>query len=99
MIGFGICLFGQEFIMILFPKEYELAIYPLIFIIFGVVLQSTTQVTASGISLSKKTYLFSNISWVMAGLNILLNYFLIEHHSEHNRKQHSSHHKFRLIEK
>jgi O-antigen/teichoic acid export membrane protein len=43
----------------------------------GLILQSTMQVTALGISIEAKTYLFARLSWVAAALNFVLNWALI----------------------
>ena len=41
------------------------------------VLSGTTQITGLGISLEKKTHLFTWATWTTAALNICLNYFFI----------------------
>lgn len=75
--GGGMTLFSGELIGLIMPSDYQDSSSAMIFLTFGVVLQATTQVTALGISLEKKTYLFSRIIWLTAGINFILNYCLI----------------------
>ena len=77
VVGGGLCLFAGEIIGLLMPLSYESSSYSMILLTFGVILQSTTQVTALGISLEGKTRLFSRISWMTALINFILNYILI----------------------
>jgi O-antigen/teichoic acid export membrane protein len=59
------------------PEEYGASAVPLAVLCFGIVLQSTQQVTAVGISIEKKTFLFARVAWISAIVNLILNYFLI----------------------
>ena len=59
------------------PAEYCSSALPMIILSFGIILKSTQQITAIGISLEKKTFLFVRIAWLTAITNIIGNYFLI----------------------
>ena len=59
------------------PTQYLASALPLAILCFGIVLQSTLQVTAIGISLERKTYLFARLMWLSAIVNFVLNYLLI----------------------
>ncbi len=77
IVGGGIALFSGEIISLVMPDEYLSSALPLAILCFGVILQSTLQVTAIGISIEKKTYLFARLSWVVAGVNFIGNWLLI----------------------
>lgn len=70
-------LFSGEIIHMFMGDSYNDSAVALIFLSFGVGLFGTQQITAVGISLEKKTYLFSRIAWCSLILNVILNYFLI----------------------
>lgn len=70
-------LFAGEAIGTLMPEAYNPSVVPLIILCFGVALQATQQVTAVGISLEQKTYLFARLSWITAVVNFILNLLLI----------------------
>jgi O-antigen/teichoic acid export membrane protein len=76
-VGGGLALFSGEVIGLFMPPTYASAALPLAILCFGSVLQSTLQVTAIGISLEKKVFLFARVAWVTALINLGLNYFLI----------------------
>jgi O-antigen/teichoic acid export membrane protein len=77
VVGGGLCLFSGELIFLLMPKEYAASALPLTILCFGIVLQSTQQVTAIGISLEKKTFLFARLAWATAFINLVLNWLFI----------------------
>ncbi len=77
LVGGFISLFAPEIILGIMPEEYFPSTLCLIVLSFAVVIQSTQQVTMIGISLEKKTMLFSRIAWIAALINLALNYFLI----------------------
>ena len=77
MIGGGVALFSGELISLLMPHKYLGSALPLSILCFGIILQSTQQVTMIGISLEKKTFLFARLSWFTAAVNFVLNYVLI----------------------
>ena len=72
-------LFSGEIIKFLMSEDYRKSACALIFLSFGVGLYGTQQITAMGISIEKKTNLFSQIAWASLILNIVLNYFLIQY--------------------
>ena len=75
--GGGVALFSGEAISLIMPKEYHASALPLAILCFGIILQSTQQVTAVGISLEKKTYLFARLAWLTALVNFAANWLLI----------------------
>ncbi|MBT3667846.1 MAG: oligosaccharide flippase family protein [Opitutae bacterium] len=72
-----ISLFSGEIINLLMNESYRDSAIALIFLSFGVGLYGTQQITAIGISIEKKTFLFSRIAWISLILNITINYLLI----------------------
>jgi len=77
IIGTIVALFSGELIGLILPKQYYGSAMPLTILCFGMILQSTTQVTAIGISIKKRTILFARIAWLSAIINLALNYILI----------------------
>lgn len=77
IFGGGVALFSGEIIHLVMPESYSKAALPLAILCFAVILQSTQQVTAVGISLEKRTYIFAVLAWVAAVTNFIGNYFLI----------------------
>lgn len=77
VVGGGLAMFSGELIALIMPKEYAASALPLAILCFGILLQSTQQVTAIGISLEMKTYLFARLAWIIAFINVGLNYLLI----------------------
>ncbi len=76
-LGGGIALFAPELVAWLMPVEYHGAGPALAALALGLILQSSMQVTALGISIEKKTYLFARLSWMAAVLNLVLNLLMI----------------------
>lgn len=76
-LGGGVALYSGEFIALILPKEYQAAALPLVILSFAIILQSTQQVTAMGISIMKKTKLLAAIAWLAAIINFIGNYYLI----------------------
>ena len=76
-LGGGLALFSGEIIALILPKEYGAAALPLVILSFAIILQSTQQVTAIGISIMKKTKLLATIAWLSATINLIGNYYLI----------------------
>lgn len=82
LVGFGVLcvgltVFAREILMILATPPFypaALAIGPLA---LGAVAYASTQVTALGISLSKKTKYFAFFSWAAAILNFVLNILFV----------------------
>lgn len=79
LIGGVVAFFAQEIIALLMPGEYKAAALPLAILSLGIVLQATQQVTAIGISLERKTFIFARLAWVATAINFALNWFLIPH--------------------
>jgi len=77
IIGGSIALFSKEIIYVVLPDQYAGAAIPMAILCFGIVVQSTQQITGVGISLEKKTKLFGYMAWATAFINIALNYILI----------------------
>jgi O-antigen/teichoic acid export membrane protein len=76
-VGGGIALFSGEVISLLMPAEYQESALPLAILCFGIILQSTQQVIAVGISIENKTYLFARLAWLAALVNFVANWVLI----------------------
>lgn len=77
LLGGFVALFSEELIGFVMPSGYRSAAPPLAVLCLGVIFQSTIQVTAIGISIEKATFLFARLSWLAAGLNLLLNLMFI----------------------
>lgn len=77
MVGGGLALFSGELLGRVMPKVYAGSALPLAILSLGIVLQSTTQITAIGISLERKTNLFARLAWVTAFVNLIGNWLLI----------------------
>lgn len=77
LVGSAVCLFTKEFFVYTMPTTYWAAANATIFILVGMVVHGTTQLTALGISISKKTYIFSRVAWFTAIINLVLNIALI----------------------
>ena len=75
-------MIGRELINFIFPAGYQKVFYPMLLLLTGVGFQITTQVTAIGISLAKKTIHFVYITLFIAIVNIGLNYILIPIYKE-----------------
>lgn len=74
-----IILSSHELLIAFTPIEYHQAASTLIYLSVATLWQATTQVTAIGISLEKQTHYFAKITWVTAGVNLILNLLLIPH--------------------
>lgn len=72
-----LALFSGELIYLMLPKTYIDAALPLVLLSIGIIFQSTQQITALGISIEKKTYLFARIAWVVTIFNFIGNLILI----------------------
>jgi O-antigen/teichoic acid export membrane protein len=77
LIGVTLTLFARELLLLLTPQPYWAAATIIGFVAMGVVLQGTTQITALGISLERKTYLLSIAATITALVNFVLNLILI----------------------
>jgi O-antigen/teichoic acid export membrane protein len=77
IVGLAISIFASDILMIMTPKEYWTASPTLAVVAMGVVLFGTTQITALGISLEKKTPLLTHGAGITALVNFLLNLLMI----------------------
>jgi O-antigen/teichoic acid export membrane protein len=75
--GSAIALLGKEALYLFTPPEYWAASSSLGVLVMSIVLSGTTQITAVGISLERKTRLFVVAAWTTTVANILLNFFFI----------------------
>lgn len=82
LLIFSASMLGKELITIIFPENYSDVFYPMLLLLTGIGFQITTQVTAAGISLAKRTIYFVYITFAVALINILLNYMFIPHYAE-----------------
>ncbi len=77
LLAVGITVFGPELLMLITRPEYlgaSAAIAPLA---LAMVAMATTQITAGGISLTKRTRYFALLAWFTAVINILLTLVLV----------------------
>jgi O-antigen/teichoic acid export membrane protein len=77
LIGIFISVFSSEVLMLTTPFTYWPAANTITILVMGIVISGTTQITALGISLEKKTHLFSYSTWISAIVNLFLNIILI----------------------
>lgn len=77
LLGMGIILFSGDLIRLMTPEPYWPAAPVVVVVCIGAVLLGTTQITALGISLERKTYLLAYVCWGVSVVNFILNYLLI----------------------
>ena len=77
LIGGLVSLFSPEILQLSTPETYWRSAAPLSILTIGIVFSSTTQVTALGISLERRTHLFSFGAWGTALINFFLNFLMI----------------------
>ena len=77
IIGTVAVFFSMEFFRFTTPPAYWEAVNISVWSTIGLVISGTTQLTAIGISISKKTKYFTYISWISAVVNFALNLLLI----------------------
>lgn len=77
MVGCFLSVFAKELLVLTSPEPYWPAANILIVAVSGVVFFGTTQITAIGIAIEKRTRIFAIAAWVAAILNLLLNLVLI----------------------
>ena len=77
LLGVPISVFSSEILRLSTPETYWGSAAPLSVLVIGFVFSSTTQITALGISLERKTQLFSKAAWGTAMINFGLNLLLI----------------------
>lgn len=76
-IGVLLSLFSFEMLYLTTPGAYWPAATILVVLAMGMVMSGTTQITAVGISLERKTHLFAISAWLTAIINIVLNLLMI----------------------
>ena len=81
-IIFSASMIGKELITLIFPKEYSDIFYPMLLLLSAIGFKITSQVTAIGIGLAKKTIYLVYITFFVAIVNIGLNYILIPIYAE-----------------
>lgn len=77
LVGMMISIFSLEMLRLTTPESYWPAANTIGILAMGMVISGTTQITALGISLERRTHLFWVGSWVAALLNLLLNWLMI----------------------
>ena len=75
--GSTVALFAPEMLRLFSPSDYWEAAPALGILTMGIVLSGTTQITAVGISIERKTRLFAYAAWTTALVNVVLNLVLI----------------------
>ena len=75
----SVSLFAGEILHLLMPKEYADSALTLSILSLGAIFQASQQITAVGISIEKKTFLFAKLTWITALLNIVANFIFIEY--------------------
>lgn len=78
LLAIACSLFAGEIVAITLSQEYYGAAPIFIILCFSIVFQATTQITAVGISLERKTHLFAKITWLSVFVNIILNFYFIQ---------------------
>jgi len=73
----SVMLFSKEILLLLSTDQYTEAADVIPILLFSNFLLGTTQFTALGISISKKTSILSRYSWIVAVVNVVLNLILI----------------------
>lgn len=76
-VAMGVHLFGKECLMLLTPSTYWPSANLLPLVATGLALFGTTYVTIIGMMITKKTKSLTLLAWIAAGLNIILNFWLI----------------------
>ncbi|MBT9544464.1 MAG: flippase [Candidatus Sericytochromatia bacterium] len=75
----ALMLSAHELLILFTPIEYHQATPTLIYLTIATLWLATTQITAFGISLEKQTHYFARITWITAGVNLVLNGLMIPH--------------------
>jgi O-antigen/teichoic acid export membrane protein len=76
LLAVGITAFGPELLRLLTTSAYSAASPAIAPLAIGLVAMASTQITAGGISLVKRTKYLAMLAWVAAGANVVLNVFL-----------------------
>lgn len=75
--GGGLALFSGEIIGLIMTDAYQASAIPFAILCFAIIFQSTQQITASGISLERKTHILAYVTWAAAAFNLIGNFLLI----------------------
>ena len=76
LLAVGVSVFGPELLMLLTGSEYQGAASAIAPLAIAMVAMASTQITAGGITLAKRTHYLAVITWVAAVLNVVLNLML-----------------------
>lgn len=76
-LSLGLVIIIPDILKLTTPSSYWPAGSLVGVVALSTVLLGTTQITASGISISMKSFYFTRVAWTAAGLNFILNYLLI----------------------
>lgn len=77
MLALAIALFAREILELLTPQDYWEAAPTLGLAAVALAISGSTQITAIGLTLEKRTLLLALGAWAAAGLNVALNLMLI----------------------
>lgn len=77
LMALAIALFAREILVLLTPRDYWPAAPTLALAAVALAISGSTQITAIGVTLEKRTLLLALGAWAAAGLNIALNLLLI----------------------
>ena len=77
LLAVGITAFAREAIFLLATERYAAAALAVGPLALGFMAYASTQITAGGISLAKRTHYIATYSWIAALLNVALNLLLI----------------------
>lgn len=73
----AVMLNAGELLGLMVPENYWSGVSSIVWLTLGIAFNATTQVTAIGISLKKKTILLARLAWLAAIVNLISNYLLI----------------------
>ncbi|MEO7295106.1 MAG: oligosaccharide flippase family protein [Candidatus Limnocylindria bacterium] len=76
LLAVGLSVFGPELLMVLTGPGYQGAMSGIAPLAIAMVAMASTQITAGGITLAKRTHYLAVITWVAAVLNVALNVML-----------------------
>ena len=76
VLAVGITVFGPELLQVLTGARYQGADVAIAPLAIAMVAMASTQVTAGGITLAKRTHYLATHSWIAAVLNVILNLVL-----------------------
>lgn len=77
LLAVGVSTFARDLLVVVATPAFYPAALAMPPLALGYLAYATTQITAAGISLKKRTGYFARYAWVAAGLNVGLNFLLI----------------------